>query len=231
MRRSVVFLATAALVASAFAFAPAVTSQQAETTHQVTFTEDGSETVVGGPPGGINLTGLIEGQVRCSSDPDAYCETILVTVEQPVADEDPDAVEFGLGQVTIDVTSAVPGGDFDLYVRESDADGSRGTEMASSGNASACAQVCGSGVPDPIGLWPNQCDGTDECVDVGVTTTDVVGTKYLLVEIVYFAAPAGYTANLSYTRTDGRNFDGTTPGATPTDGPDAEPAPETEPSP
>lgn len=215
MRRILVVTATAALVASGLAFAPAVSSQQAETTHQVTFSEDGTATVEGGLPGGFNLTPLIDGTSTCSAEPHQYCETILLTIGQPVADEDPEEIDFGLGDVTIDITAAVPGADFDLYVFESDAEANKGTQVTNSGNAAACAQVCGSGAPDPVGLWYNQCEGTDECVDFSVTTSEFAGTRHYLVEVVYFASPAGYTGELSYTRTDGRNFDGTTPPAEP----------------
>ena len=209
MRRIPVVIAVAALVTSTFAFAPAP-SQQVETTHQVTFTEDGTATVEGGLPGGVNPTPFVDGTSTCSAEPNQYCETILLTVEQPVADEDPDALDFGLGEVTIDITATVPGSDFDLFVFESDAEGTKGTEVASSGNAAACAQLCGT-APDPVGLWPNQCAGTDECTELGVTTSELSGTRHYLIEVVYFASPAGYTGELSYTRTDGRDFDGTTP--------------------
>lgn len=205
MRRSIVVAATAALVGSGLAFAPA--TQQAETTHQVTFSEDGTATVEGGMPGGANVSPFI-GDPVCSTAPDSYCETILLTVEQPVADEAPDAIDFGLGEVGIDVTAAVPGADFDLFVYESDADATKGTQIASSGNLSACTQLCGT-APDPAGLY-NDCLGVDECVEFNVSTSDLDGTKHFLVEVVYFATPAGYTANLGYTRTDGRNADGTT---------------------
>lgn len=198
MRRSVVVLAVAALVGSTLAFAPAVTSQQAETTHQVTFTEDGTQTVQGDVPGGINLTGFTEDGVRCSSDPDAYCETILVTVEQPVADDgDPDTLSFGLGEVVMDTTADVQGGDFDITVFESDAEASRGSELASSGNFLACATFC-----DVPLVQPNQCEAADECLEFNVSTSELGGTKHYLVEVVYFAAVSGHTTNISYTRLD-----------------------------
>lgn len=211
MRRILVVIAAAALIGSTLAFTPAVSPQQAETTHQVTFSEDGTATVEGDVAGGVNPTPFVDGTSTCSAEPDQYCETILLTIEQPVADEDPDAIDFGLGEVTIDITAAVPGSDFDLFVFESDADANKGTQVANSGNMAACAQVCGSGAPDPVGLWGNQCEGTDECVEFGVTTSELAGTRHYLVEVVYFASAAGYTGELSYTRTDGRNFDGTTP--------------------
>lgn len=197
MRRPLIALVTGALAASVLAFAPA--AQQATTTHTVTFDADGAQTVAGGVPGGINLTGFTEGTVRCSSDPDAYCETILVTVEQPVADTDPEQLETATGDLSVDVTSDVPGGDFDLYVYTSDADAKRGPAVANSGNAPGCAQLCGT-APDPAGLFVNQCDGTDECVDFKVSTSDLPngGTKHFLVEVVYFAAPATYTAEFVY---------------------------------
>lgn len=201
MRRPLIALVTGALAASVLAFAPAAqpAAEQADTTHAVTFTADGEQTVAGGAPGGINLTGFTEGDVRCSSDPDAYCETILVTVEQPVVDTDPEALEFATGDLAIDLTSDVPGGDFDFYVHTSDAAATRGPAVTNSGNAPGCAQLCGT-APDPAGLYVNQCDGADECVDFKVSTSDLPsgGTKHFLVEVVYFAAPATYTAVLTY---------------------------------
>ncbi len=208
MRRALVAISTAALALSALAFAPVPTSAQADTDHTVTFSEDGEATVTGGLPGGANLTGFTESGVRCSSDPDAYCETILLTVEQPVADEDADADEFGLGDVTIDLTAAVQGGDFDLTVFESTADGGRGNEVASSGNFLACATFC----EVPL-VQPNQCEAADECVEFAVSTSEFAGTRHYLVEVVYFAAASEYVADLAYTRVDGRQADGTTAGA------------------
>lgn len=205
MRRPLVALSVAALAASALAFAPVATSSQADTDHAVVFSEDGAQTVTGGLPGGINVTGFTEDAVRCSSDPDAYCETILLTVEQPVADEDPDEIDFGAGDVTIDLTAAVQGGDFDFTVFESDADGSKGSEVATSGNFLACATFC----EVPL-VQPNACDAADECVEFGVSTSEFTAARHFLVEVVYFAAASEYAAEFTYTRTDGRNADGTT---------------------
>ena len=207
MRRTLVALSAAALAASALAFAPAASPSQADTDHEVVFSGDGAQTVTGGVPGGINVTGFTESAVRCSSDPDAYCETILLTVEQPVADEDPDEIDFGSGDVTIDLTAAVQGGDFDFTVFESNANGSKGAEVATSGNFLACATFC----EVPL-VQPNQCENADECVAFGVSTSEFTSARHFLVEVVYFAAASEYTADFTYTRTDGRNADGTTGG-------------------
>ena len=219
MRRTLVALSAAALAASALAFAPAASPSQADTDHEVVFSGDGAQTVTGGVPGGINVTGFTESAVRCSSDPDAYCETILLTVEQPVADEDPDEIDFGSGDVTIDLTAAVQGGDFDFTVFESNANGSKGAEVATSGNFLACATFC----EVPL-VQPNACDAADECVAFGVSTSQFTSERHFLVEVVYFAAASEYTADFTYTRTDGRNTDGTTGAAGGSDGETVTPA-------
>lgn len=231
MRRSAVVLATAALVGSALAFAPAAPErQEAETDHEIVFTEDGSETVEGAQTNaGTNLGELSTG---CTKDPDTYCETVHVTVVQPVADEDPEAIEFGSGDVAFTLAPTIPGADFDIRVFESDEAGTaRGEEVASSGNFPACSILCESPLSAVIGegCGPDH----DECGDWTVATTDLEGggTDHYVIEVVYYLAAGPYTLDVSYERTDGRNFDGTTPGAEPTGEPTGEPSPSPAPSP
>ena len=215
MRRPAVVLATAALVGSTLAFAPAVTTQQAETDHAIVFTEDGSETVEGAQTNaGTNLGDPVGAGLpsECTKDPNTYCETVHVTVEQPVADEDPDSLEFGTGEVSFTLAPTVPGADFDINVFESDQTGTARDELvAESGNFPGCSVLCES----PLGAVIGEGCGPDhdECGSWTVPTNDLAGggTAYYVIEVVYYLAAGPYTLDVTYERTDGRNFDGTTP--------------------
>lgn len=211
MRRLIVALSAAALAASALAFTPAPQTQQQDATHTVSFTEDGTKTVYGGPPGGVNLTPFNPlGSQQCTDEVDGYCETVLIEVQQPVANEDEQAFELGTGSLSIETTSNVPGGDFDIFLYESTADGYQGKQLDSSGNAPGCAVNCAT----PAHF--TKCSGADECITVDVDTNEADAARFYLLEVYYFATPDAHTTVIGYERTDGRNALGGT-GAMPAD--------------
>lgn len=171
--------------------------------HEVLLDTSAEETrtasVAGGLPGGVNLTpflGTAGVDQTCGTDVSDYCEVTYLAVTNPVADTDPDNPnEFDRFRLDINVVADVPGADFDLFVFETNADGTeRSTEVASSGNAPGCAQLCGTQA-DPA--YTNLCSGYDECITSELVTFEGAETVYLRVEIVYFASPAGYTADFS----------------------------------
>ncbi len=193
MRRSIAAAAAAVLSIGGLAFAPSQSSQQA-TAHTVSFTETGSASVQGGPPGGANVTPFnpLEPQ-QCDGTPTGYCETVLVEVVQPVADTDADEFEFGTGTFTATLSPQIAASDFDLYAYTSDADGIRGEELTFS---------AGFPVLDDCGSTGG------ECVTIDVSTSELSSTSYYLLEVYYFTSAGAYSMEIEYERTDGRNSAG-----------------------
>lgn len=188
------------IVIGAVAAAPADGDPPEGIDHLVELGPDATEaTVQGGLPGGANLSPFIPDQVvpqGCGKDVADYCEFVLIRIDNPVEDLDPeDPYEAKVATIDMDVTADVPGSDFDLFLFESDETGTRGFDLASSGNAPGCAQLC-SEIPQ---AYTNVCDGTDECVSFNVVTTEGRPTVWVLAEIVYFTTPAGYSANVTAT--------------------------------
>lgn len=189
MHRTFAAAAVTALTLSTLALAPAPEAQQ-DTTHAVVFTEDGSATIDGGLPGGVNLTpflGEVGIEQSCTPEPTGYCETILIEIQQPVEDLDPDVFEIGRGQYNAELTPQIAASDFDVYVYESDASGTRGDDITFSAGFPA-VDDCGASTGS-------------ECVAGAVSTYETLGTRYVLVEVYYFASAGSYTMDISYSRT------------------------------
>jgi hypothetical protein len=129
-----------------------------------------------GDPTGGNAT------FACGDATDNYCDTILLEYSNPLTQVD---IDTGKTKRTKSTTITVnnfgpvpdPVTDFDLIIFESDAQGTRGTEIARSGD-----------------FGPQQ--GGDESVGASIVTTLAEPSKFVLVEVVYFAV-----ANSKYTGT------------------------------
>jgi hypothetical protein len=135
---------------------------------------------------GTQATGLNVGYFLidpvCSHQPHQYCETVLVEFNLPVTDlpapgATPQTVQVdGTGRVTIGNYAPFPLSDFDLVAFASDAAGTKGEELDSSGELA----------------------GDPEEVAVPITSTATVNpdgsvvrneSTWVLLEVVYFAVP------------------------------------------
>lgn len=109
-----------------------------------------------GPPG------------TCNKDPNTTCDTFLIELSNPLTEEeiaaDPNAFRRKPVTVTVEFMS-----DIDLIVWDSDADGTRGTQLGQSASA------------DFI-----------ETVTSTVRTTADEPSKWILVDVVYFAHAGPY---------------------------------------
>jgi hypothetical protein len=112
----------------------------------------------------------------CSDDRDTYCDTILLELNNPLTDAEIAAGKTSKKKnVTITTTGygpvPDPVTDFDLGVFASDAQGTKGDQLGSSG------------------VWGyDDGDGT-ETVTASITTTVAEPSKFVLVEVVYFLVP------------------------------------------
>ena len=117
---------------------------------------------------------VISDGLQCSKDPNAYCEAILVGFDLTLTEEEIAAgktrktanAEIAIGDPTVPVY------DFDLKVYESDAEGTKGAEVAS------------------VGDW-DETPGEETATISGVRGTVDAPIKYYLVEVVYFYAVQG----------------------------------------
>ena len=127
----------------------------------------------GDPATGGNATSA------CGDSQTDYCDTVLLEFSNPLTQAEIDAGKTSKKKnatITINNFGPVPDPltDFDLIAFESDATGTRGTEIARSGD-----------------FGPNQAG--DESLATQLTTTLTQPSKFVLVEIIYFAV-----ANSSY---------------------------------
>lgn len=119
---------------------------------------------------------------QCSQDdPRTYCEYALIALSNPVPEDDADGRLRKSATIKLDGFNPVPDPvtDFDLLVYESDAEGTKGTEVGQDGSIL-------------------DADFT-EVVTASVTTTRTEPVKYLLAEIVYYASPnASYHGTVQF---------------------------------
>lgn len=105
----------------------------------------------------------------CTKDPTTTCDTFLVELSNPVdpavLEANPDA--FNRRNVTVTLGNYV--GDPDLAVYASDAEGNRGMLLGSSGNATF-----------------------DESVSANIRTTGDEPSKWILVDVIYWAHAGPY---------------------------------------
>ena len=122
----------------------------------------------------------------CTADPQTFCDVTLVSLSNPVPEDDPDGKLAT--NATFKLTNAL--GDVDLRLYESDAEGTKGEFIAMSAG------------PNPLA----DHNDLDETVVHRVTTTRPtaanptqaeVSTKWILVEVVYYTA-AGYTGTVTF---------------------------------
>jgi hypothetical protein len=117
---------------------------------------------------------VVSDGLQCSKNPDAYCETILVGFDLALTPEEIAAGKIrkrANGEVTIG-NPTVPLYDFDLAVYQSDADGSKGPQVGTSGAL-------------------DETPGEEAVSIAGITGTIAEPTAYYLVEVVYFYAVQG----------------------------------------
>ena len=119
---------------------------------------------------------------RCSTEPWAYCETVLLELRNPVTSDD---VAAGITRKTRTATVTVgdfkpvpdPAANFDLVAYTSDPSGAKGQELARDGNAQQTAL---------------------EKVEFPIETTRSRPSRYVLIEVVYATAPhSGYSGTAS----------------------------------
>lgn len=122
------------------------------------------------------LVSQLPGEGRCSKDVASYCEATHVTLSNPVPETDADGVLRRRVSVTITAKNAVS--DYDLFVFASDAQGSRGVEIARSGRL----------VSESIA----------ETVQIDIRTTRANPLAYLYIESVYWAAVGGYSGTVAF---------------------------------
>ena len=139
-----------------------------------TFNWDGS-TAVGL---NVNYWALLEGvhptsPGTCSDDTNSYCDTVLFEFSNPLTQEEIDAgktFKNKTATVTVNEFGPVPDPvtDFDMIAFESDEQGTKGSSLGQSSDFG----------PDQAG---------DESISFPVRTTVAQPSKFVLVEIVYFA--------------------------------------------
>ncbi len=118
------------------------------------------------------------GHGTCAKTPDMYCEHVLVTLVNPVADDGDDATDL-TSDAYFDATLATDAGDYDIILYASDADGTIGDELGSSASY-------------PLGDF-------GEAVSTVITTSESSDTVYLLLRIVHYAPVDNPTVDLSLT--------------------------------
>ena len=154
--------------------------------YTVVLTPGDAETIAHGIPMGTNVNYF--GEVgeneyvptgTCTKDPTTYCETVLVQLDNPVPanpDGSPAVAKRSL-RVTVSWDEEVS--DFDLVAFVSDAEGVRGAELGQSAS------------------WTYEA-GSGEALTLLITTNTDTPTKYVLLELVYFAAATPPTTTLNF---------------------------------
>lgn len=120
----------------------------------------------------------VGGDASCTKDQDSYCDTLLLTFENPVPQ---DATKPTLTKsATITVDPDQPGVDFDVLVYDVNPDGSRGAEVVASRAAA----------------FP----GTEntEISTISVVTSKTAPSKTYLIEVIYFTGVGGYAGTARF---------------------------------
>ncbi|MGH2691906.1 MAG: hypothetical protein ACRDHM_05335 [Actinomycetota bacterium] len=145
------------------------------------FTWAGTQTV------GLNVAhywGPIDEGV-CTHDPQSYCETVLIEFANPLTQAEIDAGKTSKtksASITINNFGPVPdpATDFDIVVFESDAAGTKGSEIGRSAD-----------------FGPAQAG--DESVPLSIRTTVTQSSVFVYVDVVYFVVlGTGYTGTATF---------------------------------
>ena len=181
MKRILLATVAALVLLPATAQAEASTDKTGKVEIDKPFTWDGTQTV------GLNVAhywGPIE-EGTCTHDPHSYCETLLIEFSNPLTQEEIDSGKTSKtkgASITIGEFGPVPDPvtDFDLVVFESNAEGTKGSEI---GRSAAFG-------PDQAG---------DESVFLSIRTTISQPSVYVYVDVVYFAVVAtGYVGTARF---------------------------------
>ncbi len=178
MRRSLLLLTAAATLAGATAAGPASDARQAPT-HAVELGVGDALTVTGGP--GLGTNAQYFDNFECDTDPDTYCETVLVTLTNPYEEQN---AKKGRERANLDLllTPTTYPAEMDMAIFESDADGTQGSQISQAGTFA-------------IVDCPSGC----EQINAVITTTQDTEVVHVLVHVVYFAAAGAYDLDITFT--------------------------------
>lgn len=170
----------AASIAAAPVAAPGTGDERraAAPTHEVAVGIDEELTVSGGPGVGTNANYFTD--YECDSDPDTYCETVLVELTNPY--EEANAKKGReRGTLLLDLVPTTYPAELDMALFESDPDGSQGAQISQAGTFAIV-----------------DCETGCEQISAAITTTEDVETIWVLVHVVYFAAAGEYDLDISF---------------------------------
>jgi len=173
---------SAILAASSIAAAPSPSAPFAapQIDHELALAIGESGSVTGNAQYGVNVENYTGADYACSSDPNMYCETVLIELTNPYVEE-----EARKGRVranlTFTLTPTLPISDYDLLVFEADEDGNLGGQMGNVGETPL--------TPDPE---------SKETISVPITTTVDEETVWVAVQVVYWAVVGGWTAEATF---------------------------------
>ncbi len=167
------------LLAGAIAAAPA-SRQQAAPTHEAELAI-GDEVVVSGGPG-VGTNAQYFDNYECDSDPDSYCETVLVKLTNPYEEEN---AKKGRERATLqlDLVPTTYPAELDMGLFESDPDGNQGAQISQAGTIAIV-----------------DCETGCESITAVITSTPETTEHWVLVHVVYFAAAGEYGLAISFTQ-------------------------------
>ncbi len=184
MRRHIVPLLAAGIAIASVAAAPSQAGR-ADVDHEVELLIGESATVDGGVPQGVNPSPFVGGStgsdLTCSKAPNEYCETILVHLTNPYEEEN---ARKGRERANANfelTTGSNMLSDYDVYWYESDADGTKGAQIASS-------------TAFPV---DNSGESTEGATLV-ITSTPDDDEVWVLVEVYYFSALEAYSMAIDF---------------------------------
>lgn len=176
-------LAPALAAAIALGTVAAGQSQQQPADHEVELAIGEQASVDGGAPQGVNAAYDHASGTPCSKDPQSYCEHVLIKLSNPYEEENARKGRERANAVITLTTASNYLSDYDLMVYESDADGTKGSMIASS-------------TAFPI---DNSGESTEQ-VNLVVTTTEETTEVWVLAELVYFSAFEAYHLDIEFTQ-------------------------------
>jgi hypothetical protein len=111
---------------------------------------------------------------QCSKNPNSYCDSYLIELSNPLTQADIDAGKTFLRR-TVTVTINFSASDMDLQVWNSDAEGTRGTQLG-------------------------QSAGSDftESVAASIRTTEEAPSQWILVDVIHFAHAGPYDGAVQF---------------------------------
>lgn len=111
----------------------------------------------------------------CNKDPRTTCDTFLVELSNPVDPAELEANPDAFNRRNVSVTLGNFVGDVDLALYEADAEGTRGTLLGKSGNATF-----------------------DEAVSSTIRTTGDEPSKWVIIDVIYWAHAGPYDGILQF---------------------------------